>query len=89
MLYFCLQIKTVVLVPPLAVFLVKSPLTRHYDLSSIKRFFIGAAPLTKETEQQLFEKFGVHTQQGNIYYIIIPPYANKIDCAIFLVKSKE
>lgn len=38
------------LVPPLMVFLAKSPLVSEYDLSSVKVIWSGAAPLSKEVE---------------------------------------
>lgn len=37
-------------VPPLMVFLAKSPLIENYDLTTLKLLFCGAAPLSKELE---------------------------------------
>uniref|UniRef100_A0A1I8JVV1 Luciferin 4-monooxygenase n=1 Tax=Anopheles quadriannulatus TaxID=34691 RepID=A0A1I8JVV1_ANOQN len=39
------------LVPPLVVFLAKSPLTQGYDLSSLHALLCGAAPLSREIEE--------------------------------------
>lgn len=43
--------------PPLILFLVKTPLFEKYDLSSLKIVLCGAAPLSKELEDQLRERF--------------------------------
>ncbi|CRL01182.1 CLUMA_CG014410, isoform A [Clunio marinus] len=40
----------VFLVPPLMVFLAKSPLLNNYDLKSLRFIFCGAAPLSKDLE---------------------------------------
>ena len=38
--------------PPLVVFLAKSPLVKEYDLSSVKSVSSGAAPLSKDAEEE-------------------------------------
>ena len=43
--------------PPIIVFLAKSPLFYNYDLSSLRFIICGAAPLTKELEDQVRERF--------------------------------
>ncbi|KAI9056331.1 acetyl-CoA synthetase-like protein [Trametes sanguinea] len=40
-------------VPPMAVLLCKSPVVRDYDLSSVRYFFVGAAPVSVELTDQL------------------------------------
>ena len=40
-----------------------------------------------DTKQDMFQP--THGAKVSIDNIIIPPYANKVDCAILLVKSKE
>lgn len=45
------------LVPPIIIQLAKSPLVDNYDLSSIRRFFSGAAPLSDGILQVLQERF--------------------------------
>lgn len=43
--------------PPIVVFLAKTPLFNKYDLSSLKVLISGAAPLSKETEDQVKARF--------------------------------
>ncbi|XP_075148101.1 luciferin 4-monooxygenase [Haematobia irritans] len=47
------------MVPPLMVFLAKHPMVDKYDLSSLLVLLCGAAPLSKETEDQIKERIGV------------------------------
>lgn len=47
------------MVPPLVIFLAKSPLVDNYDLSTLKHIFCGAAPLKKETEEAVVKRLGV------------------------------
>lgn len=51
------KITYLVLVPPIAVLLIKSPLVSQYDISSVKFLLCGAAPLGKETSMQLEKLF--------------------------------
>ncbi|GAB0097774.1 luciferin 4-monooxygenase [Sergentomyia squamirostris] len=44
------------LVPPIMVFLAKSPLIPKYDLSCIKELFYGAAPLGKGIADEIFQR---------------------------------
>lgn len=44
------RVSLIFVVPPLVVFLAKSPLVDEYDLSSLKELGSGAAPLSKEVE---------------------------------------
>lgn len=44
------------IVPPLAVWLIKTPLLDKYDLSCIRGVVLGAAPLSKDTEQKLKQR---------------------------------
>lgn len=46
-------------VPPLMVFLAKHPMVDNYDLSSLMTLFCGAAPLSKEIEDQVRERLGI------------------------------
>lgn len=48
------------LVPPLALFLLKSPLVDKYDLSSLEDVGSGAAPLGDSVMQQFKNKFKVN-----------------------------
>ncbi|VEN46207.1 unnamed protein product [Callosobruchus maculatus] len=51
--------------PPLILFLVKHPLVKEYDLSSIKEVRSGAAPLSAEIQKELKEKFRIeHISQA-------------------------
>lgn len=47
---------TLLLVPPLMVFLSKNPNVINYDLSSVRRIHCGAAPLSKETEDAVINR---------------------------------
>ncbi|XP_062537188.1 uncharacterized protein LOC134205685 [Armigeres subalbatus] len=46
-------------VPPLMVFLAKHPMVDNYDLSSLMTLFCGAAPLSKDIEDQVRERLGI------------------------------
>lgn len=46
-------------VPPLMVFLAKHPMVSQYDLSSLMMLLCGAAPLSKEIEDQIKARIGV------------------------------
>lgn len=43
------------LVPPLIVFMTKSPLIKNYDLSHIEELLSAAAPLGKDTQKHILE----------------------------------
>ncbi|KAK6864553.1 hypothetical protein PG990_006011 [Apiospora arundinis] len=59
------QIPELLLVPPILIRLVRDPIVAKYDLSCVKRFSSGAAPLSAEIIQQLREKFpGTGFKQG-------------------------
>lgn len=45
-------------VPPLMVFLAKSPIVSEYNLSSLKVINCGAAPLSKELEEAVCQRLG-------------------------------
>lgn len=45
------------MVPPLLIRLVRDPIVANYDLSCIRRFASGAAPIAAEVLQLLEEKF--------------------------------
>lgn len=51
------QIKELLLVPPIVIRLVRDPVVDNYDLSCVKRFSSGAAPLSEEILQLLKKKF--------------------------------
>ncbi|KAJ5675235.1 uncharacterized protein N7477_005169 [Penicillium maclennaniae] len=51
------QIEELLLVPPIVIRLVQEPIVDQYDLSRLKRFFCGAAPLSKSVIAQLRAKF--------------------------------
>ena len=60
------RITYLLVVPPVAVLLIKSPLLSNYDLSSVKFLLSGAAPLGGDTSEQLEKLFanGTRTRQG-------------------------
>lgn len=47
------HVKHLMIVPPMAVLMVKSPLTKKYNLNSVKWLMSGAAPLSAELTDQL------------------------------------
>ena len=51
------QLKELLLVPPILIRLVRDPLVDKYDLSCIRRFSTGAAPLSEEILHLLKRKF--------------------------------
>ncbi|KAL7043369.1 hypothetical protein ACKWTF_001475 [Chironomus riparius] len=51
------KILTITVPPPVILFLSKTPLLSNYDLSSLKLIFSGAAPLTKELEEEVKKRF--------------------------------
>ncbi|CAO3608813.1 unnamed protein product [Cunninghamella blakesleeana] len=52
------------IVPPIAVLLAKSPIVKNYDLSSVRMFGSGAAPLGKEHIDALVERIPSTVRQG-------------------------
>lgn len=50
--------------PPILVMLHKRPETSNYDLSSLKNILCGAAPLSKELQNAVSERFKVNIIQG-------------------------
>ena len=53
------QISKLYLVPPVLLFLAKSPLVEKYDLSSVTEVMCGAAPLTADLEKEFLTRFGI------------------------------
>ncbi|KAM0806101.1 hypothetical protein BDR22DRAFT_827725 [Usnea florida] len=51
------QLKELLLVPPILIRLVRDPLVDKYDLSCVRRFSTGAAPLSEEILHLLKKKF--------------------------------
>ncbi|KAF5578822.1 4-coumarate ligase [Fusarium subglutinans] len=61
------KVTALVLAPPVASMLVKSPLVSQHDLSSVKFLVCGAAPLQADVEKRLealFSKTGARSRQG-------------------------
>lgn len=52
------------LVPPIMVMLAKRPEVEKYDLSSVVEITCGAAPLSRELQNEVAKKFGVEVKQG-------------------------
>lgn len=50
--------------PPILVMLSKRPETKKYDLSSLKYVLCGAAPLSKELQNDVSRRFNVQINQG-------------------------
>lgn len=51
------QIKELLVVPPILIRLVRDPIVDQYDLSHLRRFLTGAAPISEEIIQLLQRKF--------------------------------
>lgn len=51
------RITSLLLVPPIMVFLAKDSLVDNYDLSSVKEIYAGAASLQAETEEAVYKRF--------------------------------
>ena len=51
------QLRELLLVPPILIRLVRDPLVDEYDLSCLRRFSTGAAPLSEEILHLLKKKF--------------------------------
>ncbi|XP_070505425.1 luciferin 4-monooxygenase-like [Chironomus tepperi] len=51
------KVLTISVPPPVVLFLAKTPLLSNYDLTSLKIVFSGAAPLTKELEEEVKKRF--------------------------------
>lgn len=59
------KVTRLIVPPPVLLFLLKSPMVQHYDLSCIKEMRSGAAAMGKDMEQELKQKFKVqHVSQG-------------------------
>ncbi|KAF2147100.1 uncharacterized protein K452DRAFT_347938 [Aplosporella prunicola CBS 121167] len=59
------QIDDMLVVPPIIIRLVRDPIVNNYDLSCVKRFSSGAAPMSPEIIQLLEKKFpGTSLTQG-------------------------
>lgn len=50
--------------PPILVMLSKRPETKNYDISSAKDVICGAAPLSKELQNDISKRFNMHVKQG-------------------------
>ncbi|TPX70395.1 hypothetical protein SpCBS45565_g01785 [Spizellomyces sp. 'palustris'] len=50
--------------PPIVVQILNNPLAKQYDLSSIKAMHSAAAPLSKDIEDAVSERFGLPIKQG-------------------------
>ncbi|CAG8448074.1 925_t:CDS:2 [Funneliformis caledonium] len=58
------KVNTIPIVPPIIVLLVKNPIARKYDLSSLKFCLSGAAPLSKELAEEFTKIFNIPIKQG-------------------------
>lgn len=66
---FCSNIQThritfSYIVPPVVLLLSKHPLVDKYDLSSVRRFSSGAAPLTRELVESVYNRLKIPISQG-------------------------
>ncbi|KAF2440917.1 4-coumarate-CoA ligase-like protein [Karstenula rhodostoma CBS 690.94] len=59
-----LKITFLYVVPPIVVLLAKSPVVSKYNLSSVRMMNSGAAPLTKELVDAVYERLKIPIKQG-------------------------
>ena len=59
-----LKITFLYVVPPIIVLLGKHPLVAQYDLSTVRRMNSGAAPLTKELVDTVYDRLKIPIKQG-------------------------
>lgn len=69
------------IVPPIAIYLVKSPSVLNYDLSSVKFILSGAAPLRQEIYNQLRKRL-VQTLKSYITHHVF-----FVICIMFFLKQ--
>lgn len=63
----CIQtqrITTLQVAPPILIMLAKRPETKDFDISSVKDVLCGAAPLSKELQNECMTRFGFNVVQG-------------------------
>lgn len=65
------------LVPPILVMLSKRPETAKYDISSVKKALCGAAPLSKELQNEISRRFGMQINQGTFDMPPMPGFGSK------------
>ncbi|RUS20226.1 hypothetical protein BC937DRAFT_95664 [Endogone sp. FLAS-F59071] len=58
------KVTIAMIVPPIALALAKSPIVDKYDLSSMRLFSSGAAPLSKELVEAVVKRINVGVRQG-------------------------
>lgn len=58
------KVTAIQIVPPIAVLLAKHSLALEYDLSSVKAAVSGAAPLSRETQDEVKKRTGIDIMQG-------------------------
>jgi len=51
-------------VPPIVLLLAKHPIVDKYDLSSLRMMNSGAAPLTRELVERVYERLKIPVKQG-------------------------
>lgn len=61
--FFSLQIRSLWLVPPMVVNLIKSDIVQKYDMSSLDHIVCAAAPLKLSIENEFKKKFRIKTVQ--------------------------
>ena len=62
--------------PPIIVMLARRPETKKYDLSSLKYVMSGAAPLSKELQNEVSRRFKLSITQGWGKFRLIPHARN-------------
>ncbi|XP_019869694.1 uncharacterized protein LOC109598263 [Aethina tumida] len=79
------KITRLIVPPPVLLILLKNPLTKNYDLSHIKEIRSGAAPLGKDMEQELKDRFKVKNvsqsygmTETTLGILMTPPGAGKL-----------
>ena len=58
------RVNRILIVPPILLSLVKNPIARQYDLSSLRMCFCAAAPLSSEMSDEFAKMYNIPIKQG-------------------------
>ncbi|XP_049788641.1 luciferin 4-monooxygenase [Schistocerca nitens] len=90
------KVTRLTLVPPLLVFLAKHPMVSQYDLSSLTDIKCGAAPISREIQEQVTKRLGINNiRQGygmtetTLASLMTPSGENKYGSSGIVVPSTE
>ncbi|KXN69448.1 acetyl-CoA synthetase-like protein, partial [Conidiobolus coronatus NRRL 28638] len=58
------EINLAFVAPPVVVAFAKNPIVKNYKIQNLKAFICGAAPLSKELEDEILQKYGIKCGQA-------------------------